>query len=162
MAKLHINRTYHSVLSGQSYKGSYDRKLQLLADYNCVYYDSRVVVYDRRIFIRLLLWSNHAFEMCSVLMLLVPPVTASVDEIISRQKLIARLRASRSVLVRNRSDSIRLDAVEQRREDPPRFGEFVWPDEMHLRAEEIVQDEALVSIGKTCLAIPVDVENDVT
>lgn len=75
-----------------------------------------------------------------------PFVRAGVREVVVQQQLIGFFGSPASVHVRNRFDSLLLDFVQERREDPPRLAQFVRPDEVHLRAAENVQHQAFVGV----------------
>ena len=67
-------------------------------------------------------------------------------ETIVRAQNVRLLRASRAVLVRQWTGTALLDLLQQRREQLPGLQQFVGANEMHLRAEEHVQDQSRVGL----------------
>jgi hypothetical protein len=84
----------------------------------------------------------------------VPAITSGVDEIVLVFHVIGLFRTSTAVDVRDRLDLLALNLVQEGREDPPGLGKLVGADEVHLGADEDVQDEAFVGVRQSCLLVP--------
>ena len=83
-----------------------------------------------------------------------PAITSGVDEIVFVLHVVGFFGTSTAVEVWDRLDLLALNLVQERCEDPPGLGKLVGADEVHLGADEDVQDETFVSVRQPCLLVP--------
>ena len=112
-----------------------------------------------RIFFSLSIFSSSLGSFCAQVSQVAigrppPLVAAGVDEVVLGRKLVGLAGASGPVDVRDGRRPVLLDVVQERGEDPPGLRQLVGPDEVHLGADEHVEDEPLVGVGHPRVLVP--------